>query len=191
MVRLQDTLIFFWQGNVDLRRGGDIMLRERGRELLGWPIPWAINVKPPWKACRGELELEVSSKAVKRGLVLRGEESIADGEMVAVFPRKCLGRHPSTPSPSYPHPHERGQIRGPQEGGEKEEKRRSRYGEGGEKAGAVFSAGKTQKHPRGTDIPGAGGSLPPQTSPRPRPQQHHGIRTPTLTHLPVLSLRLA
>lgn len=95
------------------------MLRERGRELLGWPIPWAINVKPPWKACRGELELEVSSKAVREVLSSGGKESIADGEMVAVFPRKCLGRHPSTQQ--LPAPTRTGSDPGAQEGGEKEE----------------------------------------------------------------------
>lgn len=35
VVRLQDTLIFLWQGNVTPGRGCDIMLSMRGRELLG------------------------------------------------------------------------------------------------------------------------------------------------------------
>lgn len=78
------------------------------------------------EACKGKSEVEVSSKAFREALSsgLRGKkasETVRDGGR---FPQKMFGQapqHPSTQLPSYPHPHEWGQIRGAQEGGEKEE----------------------------------------------------------------------
>lgn len=149
------------------------MLSTRGRELLGQLIPWTINVKPPGKHTKENWNWEVLTKA-DRGLVLRDSSGVR--EEAAVFPRKCLGRHPSLPQP-HPPSTLTGQIRG---AGRRRKRRRRREGE---KAGAVmFSAGYrcTSKGAQ-TRLAGLGRLTPANVS-KAKTTTTPSIRTSTLNY---------